>query len=346
MSSQASIALKGFLIKAVHLPSEHLVIRRFNDSEPIIDEIGKVLSELPPELTKRFTSIRARVYQTLIPHYAICLQKLGTKSVWLVPLDRVLPLQQEFQEKYVQELQKLDNDIRTYLASRDDRKRKVREYLGSKGLSTDITIPSLAERASLELSPFNIDFAYFKDFLEARERAGLEAINEKQRNALAKMERDIAEEKRHVTESAVRELEKRLSGVIEGITPEVARQNPVVAANGLREIKATAESLGIECAIVDDITTAQALLEAYTSPETERERRVSEASQALKHHFGLVANLSPQETLRQVTRMLNTDLTPRARALMKELEVSEPLSITPRTRALHKEIAIARKASE
>jgi hypothetical protein len=321
-----TIALKGFLIKAVHLPSEHLVIRHFNDTEPIIDEIGKVLSELPPELTKRFTQVRTRVYQTLIPHYAICLQKLGIKSLWLVPLDKVLPLQQEFQEKYVKQLEELDRDIRRYLLGNDARKAKLREYLTSKGQSTEISIPKLAERASLDLTPFNIDFAYYRDFLNARERAGIETLNEKQKAALQKMEHDIAQERQRITESVILELQKRTSSIIEEITPELARSNPVHVANAITEIRSTAESLGIERSIVETLDTAQALVEAYSAPESERSARVADASDRLREHFELNASLSPQETLRQVARSLNKELNPRARALMTELEISESIT--------------------
>ena len=224
-----------------------MCISRFKDKEIIVDEITKELEQIDAQLINRFSCIRTRAYQKIIPSHAIPLQKYNGRALYLVPMDEVIPLREDWEKEIVEELRKLDQEIRVYLRSNAERLVKVRKYFKQKfGKEITFDIPPLAERAKLDLTPFNIDFQVWRDYLEEQHRQQVIELTQKRREMIDELEREIEEEKQRQIEAAANAIKDQVAQALGELVADISKKTKQEKlTENLKKIRRRAQSLGL-----------------------------------------------------------------------------------------------------
>jgi len=330
LTEKPVILVKGFLL-STSLPSESLLTVRFTDKDKINGsgqtiDITKELEEIEPDLLKRFAAIRSRQYRIIekpqvrgreIPEPPIArrLQKVGQNIVYLVPQDNVLRLYDRWENEILQPLDELEADIRAYLTGNDERLQRVKDYYQEHfERKISFAIPHLRDRAKLRLSPLNIDFQAWKDYLEEQARTGLIEMNETRKRALQQMTDEINTEKERLLRQATLEIQKDVSGILASLTADLAEKNPHLFSQQLIDVRRTAESLGIAPLLEHLFDMTEALIEAK---ETNSRQAVEKAATILKRSLDIDAT-EPAEIIQKAATRLNDSLTPEAEQTIRE----------------------------
>ena len=344
LTEKPVILVKGFLL-STSLPSESLLSVRFTDKDTINGsgktiDITKELEEIEPELLRRFAAIRSHQYRVIeqpirkgreIPEPPIAkrLQKVGINIIYLVPQDNVLRLYDRWENEILQPLDKLESDIRAYLTGNDERLQRVKDYYQEHfKRKINFDIPHLRDRAKLRLTPLNIDFQAWKDYLEEQHRAGLIEMTETRKRALQQMTDEINTEKDRLLRQATLEIQKDVSGILASLTADLAEKNPHLFSQQLTDVRRTAESLGIAPLLEHLFDMTEALIEAK---ETNSSQAVEKAADSLKRNLDIDAN-DTAEIIQKAATRLNDSLTPEAEQTIKGTTYS-------RAQALRDELA-------
>lgn len=316
--------LKGFLIKAVHMHSEAIGIKSFEDDDRAGSakiRLDKHLHKIPKRFLNRIANIRTSTYNTLIKNSgAIPVQKIGKHTLWLVPPDIVPKLEAQFEEHVRKELRVVEKLINDWIENPTDADKKlITAYMKAKfNEELKIIMPKLAEDAWIEYSTVGLTFEQWKDYLADREKKQLIKLDEKEHAAIEHMEQRMKQQEKDLMLNAAKHFQDRLTEIFNKLTPELARENAGDLRSGLAETKELMENCGVSTALSHQFDRTNNIVEAYITQDPDK---ILVAAQTLREDLGLGEELNPDQVLKHAYRMLNKDLDPRTKAMLIQTEI-------------------------